>query len=251
VSSPFGSHLRRWRRHRGLSQLALAAAVASTPRHVSFLETGRSRPSRAMVLRLCDALQVPMRDRNPLLHAAGLPSAYPQSDLADPDLAPYRSIIDLMLRTHQPYPAMVVDRLWNVVAANAAALGLFGSDLVGANVVHHYLTSPAAREAIVNWPEVAWAGLARLRQQANLAPFDDDLRALVAQAERALAGLPPPATEAGLTLCPAFRVGDQVIRTIGVVARFEPVAEVSVGELRIELTYPMDEVAERFFRRQF
>ena len=197
-----------------------------------------------------------MRDRNPLLHAAGLPSAYPQSDLADPDLAPYRSIIDLMLRAHEPYPAMVVDRLWNVVAANAAALGLFGGGLVGANVVQHYLASPAARQAIVNWPEVAWAGLARLRQQANLAPFDDELRALVADAERALAeqalaGLASPPTEAGLTLCPAFRVGDQVIRTIGVVARFEPVAEVSVGELRIELTYPMDEAAERFFRRRF
>src|SRR5262245_30149731 len=108
-ASPFGLQLRRWRQHRGLSQLGLASRVASTSRHVSFLETGRSRPNRPMVLRLCEALDVPLRERNALLHAAGLPAAYPQRDLAGPDLAPYRRAIERMLTAHQPFPAMVVD----------------------------------------------------------------------------------------------------------------------------------------------
>src|SRR5262245_32682917 len=148
-ASPFGAYLRRWRRHRGLSQLALAAEIGSTPRHLSFLETGRSRPSHAMVVRLCDALRIPLRDRNQLLAAAGLAAAYPYGDLRDADLAPYRAIIDRMLGSHEPFPAMVVDAHWNVVAANRAAAAFFGggADLVGVNVVRRFLADEAAREA--------------------------------------------------------------------------------------------------------
>jgi transcriptional regulator with XRE-family HTH domain len=147
--SPFGARLRQWRQHRGLTQLALATKVGSTPRHVSFLETGRSRPSRQMVLRLGDALDVPLRERNQLLHAADLAAAYPQADLSGPDLAPHRGALAALLHAHQPYPALVVDRHWTVVLANPATHRLYGRDLVGSNVVRRFLADPAVQDAVV------------------------------------------------------------------------------------------------------
>jgi transcriptional regulator with XRE-family HTH domain len=278
--SPFGVLLRRWRRHRGLSQLALAGRVGSTGRHVSFLETGRSRPSRVMVLRLGDALDVPVRDRNELLVAAGFAPAYPHTAVTAAELAPYRAALDRLLTAHEPYPALVVDAHWTVLSANRACARLFGADLVGANLVRRMVADPAAAAGIVNWPEVARAGLARLRRQADRTPTDEELRRLVTMAESAvagsavagsvvagsvaagsvaagsvaagstLAGLPPadagPAGE--LVVCPWFRVGDEVVRTIAMAARFETAVEVTLDELRVELFYPLDAAAERFFR---
>jgi transcriptional regulator with XRE-family HTH domain len=249
--SPFGARLRQWRRRRGISQLRLAAEVGSTPRYISFLETGRSRPSREMVGRLGAALGVSLREQKQLLHAAGVPAAYPQAQLGDPDLAAFRAAIDRLLEAHLPYPALVVDGRWNVVAANRACAPLFGGDLVGANMIRRYFGDRAAAEWMVNWAEVAWAGLGRLRQQLQRTPFDEELRALVGLAEAAVADLPRPAAPgAEPVVCPWFRVGDNVIRTIGMVARFDAAADVTLDELRVELTYPQDAAAERFFREQ-
>lgn len=247
--SPFGVRLRQWRHHRGLSQLALAVEVGSTARHVSFLETGRSRPSRQMVLRFGEALGMPLRERNQLLVAAGLPPAYPQTAVTGAELAPYRSAIEQLLRAHEPYPAMAVNAHWCVVFANGACAELFGGNLVGSNLVRRMIGEPAAAQAIVNWPDVAWAGLTRLRRQLDQAPLDGELRELVTMTERAVAGLPrPPTPPAAHVVCPWFRVGDQVVRTIGMAARFDQAAEVTLDELRVELLYPLDTEAERFFR---
>jgi transcriptional regulator with XRE-family HTH domain len=250
-ASPFGARLRRWRAHRGVSQLALAAKVGSTPRHLSFLETGRSRPSRQMVLRLAEALGVSLRERNELLLAAGLPAAYPEAGLHSQDLAPYQAALDRLLQAHLPYPAMVLDRRWTVIMANTACAWLYGGDVVGTNIVRRFLADPAARQAIVNWPEVAWAGLCRLRRQRDQAPFDEQLADLVELTETALSGVLRPGEPAPEpVLCPWFRRGEQVIKTIGIAARFDPTAEVTLDELRIELTYPLDAAAEQFFRQQ-
>jgi transcriptional regulator with XRE-family HTH domain len=249
TASPFGVRLRRWRHHRGFSQLALAGRVGSTPRHISFLETGRSRPSRQMVLRLGEALGVSLRERNELLAAAGLPGAYSQTPVTGPLLVPYRTAIERLLQAHEPYPGMLVDGHWNVLIANRPCARLFGGDLVGVNMVRLFIANPTAAAGVVNWPEVAWAGLGRLRRQADRAPFDDELGDLVALAETAVAGLPRPATPGPeLVVCPWFRIGEQVVRTIGMAARFDPVAEVTLDEVRVELIYPLDEDAERFFR---
>jgi transcriptional regulator with XRE-family HTH domain len=249
-ASPFGARLRQWRQHRGLSQLSLAGQVGSTGRHISFLETGRSRPSRQMVLRLADILGIGLRDTNDLLHAAGLPADYPTAGLDSSDLAPYRAAVDRMLAAHEPYPGMVLDRHWTVVAANRPCQALFGPTVVGINFVRDALTNPANAQAIVNWPEVAWAGLDRLRNHQRRRPFDPELAQLVTVAEAALAGVsrPEPATP-HLLVCPWFRIGDQVIRTIAMVAQFDHPAETTLDELRVELMYPMDDTAERFFRR--
>ncbi|HZO66227.1 MAG TPA: helix-turn-helix transcriptional regulator [Kribbellaceae bacterium] len=249
ADSPFGARLRQWRALRGVSQLALADKVGSTARHLSFLETGPSRPSRQMVLRLGEALDVSLRERNQLLHAAGLPAVYPEAGVDSADLAPFRAALDSLLRAHLPYPAMVLDRHWNVLLANTACTRLYGVDLVGTNLVRQFLADPATADTVVNWAEVAWAGLERLRHQRDRSPSDQHLADLVALAEQALAGIPRPAQPPpDLVLCPWFRLGDRIVKTIGMAARFDATAEITLDELRIELIYPLDEAGEQFFR---
>jgi hypothetical protein len=144
---------------------------------------------------------------------------------------------------------MVVDSYGNVVRANRASRCLLGDDIVGANLVRRFLADPAARSAIANWPEVAWAGLDRLRDQLDQTPFDQQLAELVELAETVLAGVPRPSRPSPeLVVCPWFRVGGQVVKTIGMVARFESPAEITLAELRIELTYPLDADADRILR---
>src|SRR5882724_335520 len=118
----FGPMLRAWRRRRGASQLALALQSGVSQRHVSFLESGRARPSREMVVQLTSALDVPLRQRNTMLLAAGFAPVYRESSMAAPELTPVRQAIDRMLKQQEPYPAYVIDRLWNVLDANEAAL---------------------------------------------------------------------------------------------------------------------------------
>jgi transcriptional regulator with XRE-family HTH domain len=248
-ASPFGARLRQWRTVRGLSQLSLATEAGSTARHVSFLETGRSRPSRDMVLRLADVLAVPLRDRNQLLEAAGIAPAFPEAALQERELAPFRRVIDSLLTAHEPFPGLVLDAHADVIAVNRACAVLFGGDLTGTNMIERYFADPAARNAIANWPDIAWAAVGRLRKQLRQAPLDERLRSLVGLAEAAAADVHPvTGSEHGLVACPWFRAGNTVIKTIVVAARFDTAAEITLDELRIELFYPQDAAAEQFFR---
>src|SRR5205823_13501114 len=131
-----GTLLRDWRRRRRMSQLDLALAAGISARHLSFVETGRSRPSAEMVLPLADELDVPLRERNHLLLAAGYAPAYAQRDLDAPDMGPVRDAIEQVLRGHEPYPALVVDAHWGLVAANRAVA------LLTEDVAAHLLEPP-------------------------------------------------------------------------------------------------------------
>lgn len=247
-TTPFGRALRHWRRLRGVSQLDLAGAAATTTRHLSFLETGRSRPSREMVERLADALVVPLRERNRLLEQAGLSPAYPEGDLAADDLAAFRTVIDRLLATHEPYPAFVIDRHWNLVTANAATARLF-PHTPGVNIVR--LLIDTLSPVIDNFDEVASALVERIAADLLRYPDDETLRDLHAYARDCLpAGArdrPPPA---GRVVCPRFRLDSTVVRTVTVAARFESTTDVTLDELRVELVYPEDAEAERFFRER-
>src|SRR6201999_726970 len=119
-----GEHLRQWRLRRHLSQLDLAEDAGISTRHLSFLETGRAAPSRDMVLKLAERLEVPLRERNVLLVAAGFAPAFPQRSLDDPVLKPARAAIDMVLGAHEPNPALAVDRHWNLVSANRMVMPL-------------------------------------------------------------------------------------------------------------------------------
>src|SRR3954449_10444144 len=180
VTAPagIGPLLRDWRRRRRLSQLDLALEAGVSPRHVSFLETGRSRPSPEMVLHLADQLDVPLRDRNQLLLAAGYAPAYGEHPLDAPEMAPVRDAIDGVLAGHDPFPAVVVDRWWNIVAANAA-LSLFTDGVAPwlleppANALRVALHPEGVAPRILNLGEYRAHVLDRVRRQAALAAAPD------------------------------------------------------------------------------
>ena len=123
--SPFGRHVRRWRAIRRMSQLDLAAAAGTTPRHLSFVETGRSRPGRDLILRIADALTVPLPQRNTLLAAAGLSPAFPAHELGSRALEPVNRVLDQVLAGHEPYPAWVIRQPMTIVRANTGGEALF------------------------------------------------------------------------------------------------------------------------------
>ncbi|MBI3971217.1 MAG: helix-turn-helix transcriptional regulator [Chloroflexi bacterium] len=254
-ATAFGRHLQQWRRQRGLSQLELALRADVSQRHISFLETGRARPREAVVHKVAEALAIPLRERNMLLAAAGLAPGYPEVPLSDGAVAPFRHAIQRMLAAHEPYPAYVVNRWWEVVDANAAGRRLFPQAGAGPiTAVNAFLGPGPLRESIDNFPEVAWTFLRRLRSEVASAGPDERLRALLERAETYMQGVPPG--DAGdadlgaeLAVCPRLKIGDQVIRTVSMVARFGGAREVTLDELRVELVFPGDAEAEAFFRR--
>ena len=155
---PVGDLLREWRRRRRLSQLALACEAEISARHLSFLETGRSLPSRQMILHLAEQLNVPLRERNVLMIAAGYAPTFAERSLEDPALRPARRGIDLVLAGHEPYPAIAVDRRWTLVAANKAIAPLVtGADPAllhpPVNVLRLGLHPDGIAPRIVNFPE--------------------------------------------------------------------------------------------------
>ncbi len=248
--TPFGAALRRWRLARGATQLALANLAATTSRHVSFLETGRSRPSGEMVARLAEALELPLRETNDLFRAAGLAAAFPETPLVAGDLAPFNAVVEQMLSQHDPYPAYAIDRHWDIVRANRAAT-MFLPGGVDRNVVRLTYAGPW-RKLIANWTDIAWAGVHRLQAEAARRPDDEELADLVSLASEACRDVRErPTTDGGArVLCPHFRIGEQLVRTITVVAQFGGARDVTLDELRIELIYPADDEADAFFRSQ-
>lgn len=252
VTSPprAGELLREWRLRRRMSQMDVALEAGVSTRHLSFVETGRARPSAEMILRLSAPLDVPFRDRNVLLLAAGHAPIYEQRPLEDPAMGPVRDVLDQVLRGHEPYPALVVDRHWGMVAANAGVAALtVGVDPAllepPVNVLRLSLHPDGLAGRIVNLAQ--WRGhvLERLARQA-VTSGDPALAALRAE----LAGYPVAASgdDAG-GLDPAsspiavplrLRQGDRVLSFISTVTTFETATDVTVAELAIEAFYPAD-----------
>jgi transcriptional regulator with XRE-family HTH domain len=247
-----GTLLRDWRQRRRMSQLDLALEAGVSARHLSFLETGRSKPSREMVLHLSDQLDVPLRDRNQLLLAAGYAPAYAEHDLDAPELGPVRDAIDQVLRAHEPYPALVVDRHWGLVAANrpvgALTAGVAAELLEPpANVLRLSLHPDGLAPRIANLHQWRTHLLDRLAREAT-ASGDPALRAL----HEELAGY--SAGEPGAELDPAFadiavplrlRHGGRELAFLSTATTFGTAVDVTVAELSIESFFPADvETAE-------
>src|SRR5262245_24444710 len=173
TSRSIGDHLRAWRQRRRMSQLDLASEASISTRHLSFVESGRSQPSREMVLHLAERLEVPLRDRNVLLVSAGFAPVFPERELADPQLDAARRAIELVLKGHEPYPALAVDRHWHLIAANSAVKRL----LTGAapsllkdpiNVLRLSLHPDGLAPRIANLGEWRQHLIERLRRQVDL-----------------------------------------------------------------------------------
>src|ERR1700748_2428150 len=246
-----GEHLRDWRQRRHLSQLDLAVDAEVSARSWSFVETGRAAPSREMVLKLAERLEVPLRERNVLLVAAGFAPAFPQRALDDPALKSAREAIDWMLRAHEPSPALAYDRHWNLVSSNRMVLPLL------AGVPRHLLTRPVSIMRLAFHPEALaqhtvsvaeWCGhlLERLRRQCELTA-DPGLMKLYEE----LRGYPIPARSAplppdGVAIPFKLRFGGDVLSFMSTTMIFGTPVDVTLSELALETFFPADEfTAER------
>ena len=245
-----GPLLRKWRQRRRLTQLELALEAGVSTRHLSFVETGRSRPGRAMLLRVLERLEVPFREQNQVLLAAGHAPAFPERRLDDPDLAPVREAIDVILKRHEPYPAVAFDRGWNLVAANAPMLAM--TEVVEVdpqlletpvNVLRLGLHPRGLAPLVINLAEWHEHWRARLERQVAITG-DDELAALLEE----ISGYPVPEPdgdtprEAGDILGPVrLRApGGAELSFFGMFASFDTPFEVTTSELAVELLFPGD-----------
>jgi transcriptional regulator with XRE-family HTH domain len=247
-----GEHLRVWRQRRRLSQLDLAAEAEISTRHLSFLETGRAQPSREMVLRLAERLDVPLRERNTLLVAAGFAPVFPQRALDDPALKAVRHAVELVLTGHEPYPALAIDRHWTLVASNKAVAPLLaGVDASllqpPVNVLRLSLHPNGLAPRIVNLSKWRSHLLARLRQQidvtadATLVTLMDELRRYPAQ-QGPKAGAPSAATRDYAGIVVPFELASDAgtLAFFSTTTVFGTPVDVTLSELALEAFFPAD-----------
>jgi transcriptional regulator with XRE-family HTH domain len=251
--------LRALRQQCRLTQLELADALEISTRHLSFLETGRSRPSRTMVLRFAERLQLPLRARNTLLVSAGFAPIYPERPLSDPDLTAARSAIDVLLKGHEPYPAFAVDRHWNLIASNGGFLPFlkgidFSRFTSPINVLSFTLHPLGLGPRLVNHAQWRSHVLQRLRHQFELSR-DPRLGALLEE----LRGYPAPsaapcvsADEApfgGFAIPFQLRTEEGVLSFFSTTTLFGTPLEVTLSELSLECFYPADDSTAQALHR--
>jgi transcriptional regulator with XRE-family HTH domain len=255
VEAPLGGLLRDWRQRRRLSQLDLALEAGVSARHLSFLETGRSKPSREMVLHLSEQLDVPLRDRNQLLLAAGFAPAYSERPLDAPDMAPVRDALDRILKGHEPYPAVVVDRHWDLAAANASVqlfTRLAAPRLLEppANALRITLHPEGMAPYIRNLPEWRAHLLDRLRRQIAVTS-DERLSTLYAELAAYPGGEAPLAAhEPGIAVPLRIAIDNTELAFFSTIATFGTAVDITLAELSIEAFFPADQpTAEHLLRR--
>lgn len=253
---PFGPLISKWRRARGKSQLDLALDAEVSARHLSFLETGRANPSRQMVLNLAAVLDVPHRERNGLLVAAGFAPVYGESDLEAPGIEPFRRAIDLILGHQEPYPAVVMNRHWDIVRANGAAEQFFDLLLAGAatpegpaNVLRLMFHPSGLRPFVANWESVAEALIQRVYREALGGVLDEALEALLREVS-AYPEVPARLRRPDLTraLEPLVKIHFSKeglsFSYFSTVTTLGTAQDVGLQELRIECFFPADRETE-------
>jgi transcriptional regulator with XRE-family HTH domain len=246
LEAPLGTLLKDWRRRRRLSQLDLALEAGVSARHLSFLETGRSKPSREMVLHLSEQLEVPLRDRNQLLLAAGFAPAYAERAIDEPQMTPVRAALDRVLKGHEPYPAVVVDRRWNLAAANAG-IALFTAEVAPhlleppVNVLRVTLHPEGMAPRIDNLPEWRAHLLDSLRRQIAVTN-DDRLAELYAELQGYPGGeVALPAHEPGIAVPLRVTVQGTALSFFSTIATFGTAVDITLAELAIEAFFPADD----------
>jgi transcriptional regulator with XRE-family HTH domain len=249
-----GELLRQWRRRRGLSQLDLAIAADVSARHVSLVETAKSKPSADMILRLADQLHVPLRDRNRLLLAGGFAPRYPERPLDHNALSAAHDAIRRVLTAHEPYPAIVFDRRWNIVMTNRAVDPFFAQvapDLLRppVNLVRLGLDPRGFARMVVNLADVRAVFRTRISRQLATAP-DPDLTALY---EELLAPEPDessPLIDADVVIPMVLRVGGRELRLFSTITTFGTPMDITIDEVAIESYYPADAESAAYFTKQ-
>jgi len=240
-----GSLIRDWRRRRRISQLDLALAAEVSMKHLSFVETGRSTPSRTLLLRLAEQLEMPLRERNALLAAGGYVAAFPERPLSDPAMRVAREAVELVLSGHEPYPALAIDRSWQIVARNSGVAWLtekIAPELAaGGNLLRILLHSEGLSGRIRNLDQ--WRGhlLGRLRRQLN-ASGDAELAALMAEFGSTGGAL----SDGGELLVPLhLQTSKGDLNLFVTTTLFGGPMDVTLSELALECFYPTDEESRR------
>lgn len=237
----FADELREWRRRRGVSQIELALRAGTTQRHVSFIESGRSTPGRTMVVRLAESLEIPLRERNTLLLSAGFAPAYQESEWTDDALTPVRTALESVLRGHQPYPAILVDRRGDLVSANEAFALLVGDVPLTppVSVPRLFLHPDGLAPRIVNLDEWAWHVIDGLRRQATRNP-DPALTAMIDDLATLVPDRRPGPDHVGFAVPLRYRTPDGELNLMTTLSHFGTALDVTVAELRLEAFLPAD-----------
>jgi transcriptional regulator with XRE-family HTH domain len=252
-----GNLLREWRQRRRLSQLDLALEADISTRHLSFVETGRARPSRELLMQLANVLELPLRERNTLLVSGGFAPAFADRGLDAPELAAARAAVELVLSGHEPYPALALDRHWNLVVPNRAAqrlLALVSSEQrrPPINMMRLCLHPEGLGPALLNHGEVRMRMLQRLRRQvANSGDpvLLDLLRELAALPEATAPSAAPRDPYAGIVLPVRLRLPLGDVTLFSTIATFGTAIEVTLSELMLESFFPADAASADVLRR--
>lgn len=254
--SEFGQLLKQWRQIHGLSQLDLALEAGSSARHVSFIETGRSRPSREMVIRLAEVMDLPLRERNRLLNAAGFTGAYKESTLDDEGLTQVRHALDHILRQQEPYPAIVMNRCFDILMINHAGgrmMNMVGLNMGGTegppNMLRILLAPDGLRTFVKDWERIAHHMIERAHRQVRGAGEDDLLKKLIAEV-LTYPDIPEDwqmanPLDAALPVLPLeFEFGGTTLSWITTVASFGTPQDVTAEEIMIECMFPANAETE-------
>jgi transcriptional regulator with XRE-family HTH domain len=254
-----GTLLQYWRKARHLSQLALATEAEVSARHICFLETGRAKPSREMVVLLAQVLDVPLRERNDMLLAAGFAPLYKETPLEAPELAPVQAALAAIMRQQEPYPAVVMNRRWDILGSNAAA-GCFFAHLLGpsaapapSNVLHMMFNPAAVRPYVSNWEEVAESLVRRVQREAVGGVLDAALEELLRELFR-YADVPPRWQKPNLhrPLLPVipvrFEKDGRSFSFFSAVTTLGTPQDITLQEIRIECFFPADTNTEHAAR---
>lgn len=245
LAQPFPATLRAHRAARRISQLDLALDCGISARHLSFLESGRARPSRSMVLQLAEGLMLPLGARNAMMQAAGYAAAFPASALGSDELEPFRRILSDMMARHAPNPALLCDRHWTVLDANPSArlmLSALQGATAEANIVRLLADDALSSAVIVNLPEVLAEMAGRVRLEALEAPGDPVLAGLARLIEEARSRHPAKSDSARRPLVP-FIIATPLGRLsfLSTIAHFGTSEDVTIRDLRLELLFPADD----------
>ena len=254
MSESFGALLKSWRGQRRMSQLDLGLAANVSARHISFLETGRARPSKSMVLQLSETLDVPRAIRNVLLNAAGFAKAYKSRDLGENEMAYVRAAMDWTLERHNPFPAIAFDKHWNLVRMNTCAAALLEPMNLaeGDSLLEAFVDGGTFAHAIDNWRDVARHMVSRLRtESAHLggdAILDNGADRLAAQLGDARDDEPGtmPAVVAA-----RYKANDVTLSFFSTISQFGSAEDIALADLKIELMFPADDFTREALVRQF
>ena len=252
MNDSVGFILRKWRKQRRYSQLQMSLELEISSKHVSFIETGRSIPSREMILKIGEFLFLPKREINRGLYSAGYAPVYTELSFGHENLKPVFSAIDQMIVNHMPYPAIVLNQNWDLVKANDSAkkllcdLGYAGHE----NLVEALIYDNPKTSKIVNWHESALVVLMRLRHEINVLGGSRRLEELE---ENLTARLTPDdevinVDENQPVLSTKFKVAGRVLSFFSIISQLSTIQDVTVGEFKVELMFPSDEITKEFYR---